>query len=236
VGFADNNTENLKRATEAWNSAPWYLPHENLGNEEFYSKVDIAVVATPDDAHYDILKQLANYPLKLVICEKPLCTDLAQAREIVVLYKAKGTPLMVNYTRRFIPELQELKRRYEAGEFGRLVAATHGFNRGILHTGTHIIDFYHWMFGEYVKINELSELHVDYRVWHIQLLFEKYFWQEQRIGDMPVPAYFDRHMWHLAENAFAFLEGKEPLRCTGADALKTLEICFGLMEGAKEDV
>jgi hypothetical protein len=36
-------------------------------------------------------------------------------------------------------------------------------------------------------------------------------------------------MKYVAENAYNFLEGKEELKCTGEMALKSLEMCFELM-------
>lgn len=225
-GFYDKDGEKSVKAIEAWAGAAYCCINHAIE----FDRIDIAVVATPDNSHYDILKQLAKHPLKLVICEKPLCTDLQQAREIVKLYKGKGIPLMVDYTRRFIPELQELKQRYETGEFGKIQEITCAFNRGFIHTGSHLIDFIRWFFnGDLLHLKEAQNQ--GYRIWQIQLFFEKYFWQEQRIGDMPVPSYYDKHMWYVAENAYNFLEGKEPLLCTAEDALKALEICFELMEG-----
>jgi len=227
VGFVDKDSGRSIKAIETWGGHSFCCTSHAL--DDF--GVEVAIVATNDGQHYEILKQLASHPLKLVICEKPICTDLAQAREIVALYQAKGTPLMVNYTRRFIPELQELKRRYEAGEFGKILDASYSCNRGVLHTESHAIDFFNWFSNGELKILERNNFNdnAKYRIWQIQLFFEKYFWQEQRIGDMPVPAYFDRHMWYVAENAYNFLEGREPLKCDGEMALRALEKCFELM-------
>lgn len=194
--------------------------------------VDVAVVTTPDETHFEILKQLAEYSLKLVICEKPLTTDIQQAREIVELYKSKGIPLMVNYTRRFLPYYEDLRQRYVAGEFGKIVSANIVFNRGWEHTATHAIDFCDWLFnGQYN--GKIMECETDYRIWLIDLFFERYHWREERIGDQPVWDYYDKSHWHAVDNAFRFLEGKEPIKCSGEDALRALEICFELKEGAK---
>lgn len=193
---------------------------------------DVAVVVTNDDQHYEILKQLAEYPLKLVLCEKPICADLDQAREIVELYKAKTIPLMVNYTRNFLPYYEDLKRMYEAGEFGKIVSANVVFNRGWKHTATHAISFLEWFFDSQYN-GKIMECETDYRIWQIDLYFEKYHWREERIGDQPVWYYYDKSHWYVVENAYNFLEGKEPLKCTGEDALRSLGICYELMEGAK---
>lgn len=226
IGFVDSDYSAAQKAILTWGGCNTTIPC--VFKER---NVDVVVVATPDDTHYEILKQLAEYPLRLVICEKPITTDLQQAREIVELYKAKGIPLMVNYTRRFLPYYEDLKQRYEAGEFGRLLKANVFFNRGMLHTGTHAIDFYNWFVMDKDKLEHvfrIEELKGDYayRIWQIDLFFKKHHWREERIGDMPVWQYYDKSHWYVVENAFNFLEGKELLKCTGEDGLRALEICF----------
>jgi len=191
---------------------------------------NVAVVSTPDDYHYEILKELAEYPLKLVLCEKPICSDLQQAREIVQLYKAKGIPLCVNYTRNFLPYYEDLKQRYKSGEFGRIVFANVVFNRGWLHSATHAISFLEWFFGGQYN-GKIMECETDYRIWQMDLFFEKYHWREERIGDQPVWEYYDKSHWYVVDNVYQFLEGKEELKCTGEDGLRALEICYKLMEG-----
>jgi predicted dehydrogenase len=237
IGFIDKDMDKAIHASETWYSIdavsciPNILAYQDC----------IAVVATPDDQHYEILKELAEYPLKLAIVEKPLCTDLAQAREIVELYRARGIPLMVNYTRRFIPYYRELREKWNNGESGSFIGGNFVFNRGWIHTGSHMIDFIRWFFGfgdDYIK-NHLGIRQIDdgenYRIWMIDLFFQRFHWREERIGDQPVWDYYDRAMWHVVDNAYNFLEGRESLKCTGEDTLRTLEICFEMMEGAKTE-
>jgi len=204
-------------------------------------KMDIVVITTPDHTHYEQLIQIAtpgyNKP-KLVICEKPLCSTAEQAQKIVNLYSENGIPILVNYTRRFIPELIHLKNRYDSGEFGNLETYQILYNRGDLHTGTHAIDFMSWFLDgkadESLKLNGIKDnvmfKYCDYRVWNIQLFFQKHFWQEQRILDMPVPSYFDYSTRYVVENAYNFLAGEERLRCTDKDALKALVILEELIK------
>lgn len=225
----DIDHEKAEKEAIKWNA--WHVYNLNIAFQDSKLKPDIVVIATPDNTHYHILKEVAKYKPKLVICEKPICTNLEQAKEIVELYRRKNIPLMVNYTRRFLPYYQELKRRYQNKEFGKFLDFNIKFNRGLLHTGSHAIDFITWFFDIYNVVPNIDEIKTtDYRIWQIQLFFEKYFWQEQRIGNMPIWDYYDKSHYYVVKNAFNFLESKEELKCTGEDALKTLEICFELME------
>ncbi len=215
VYYFDNDTYKAQNAIDIWG-----------GRHSDNRIADITIIATPDKTHYDILKWEWITKTKLVICEKPLCSTVAEAKEIIELYEKAGIPILVDYTRRFIPELQDLKRRYYSGEFGQIAYASFQYNRGILHTGTHMFDFINWFFDkDYIVFPKTNEMkHCDYRVWNINLYFEKFHWQEQRIGDMPVPNYYDYHTKYVIDNAYNFLEGQEDLRCTMYDGLKALEI------------
>lgn len=192
---------------------------------ECKEQFDVAVVATPDNYHYSILMQLAERKPKLVICEKPICEDLKQAKTIVELYKSKGITLMINYTRRFLPYYDYLK------QCGKPIYATCMYNRGLLHTGSHAVDFFNMIGVDNFKLIEIPI--EEYRVWDIKVYYEHHVFSEIRTGDMPVWKYYDKTHWHIIENAYNFLEGKEPLKCTGEQALQALEICYKLMEGAK---
>ncbi|MFX1570640.1 MAG: Gfo/Idh/MocA family protein [Promethearchaeota archaeon] len=225
VIFYDIDIQKAYKSAEKWD-AHWIGDYKkHLSKYD----VDIIVVTTTDETHYEILKDIVYYKPKLVLTEKPITTNLDQAYEIVELYKNNNIPLMVNYTRRFLPYYQDLKQRYENDEFGELTYYNIIYNRGLLHTGTHGIDFMIWFLGmDRYDDWKLTEANDNYRVWQIQLFFEEYFWQEQRILNMPVWDYYDKSHWHIVDNIYKFLQGEEDLKCTGKDALKALEIAFHL--------
>lgn len=80
--------------------------------------VDAVSVTLPDHLHVDACV-LALERGKYVLVEKPLAANSAQARTIL---RARQAPhqLMVGHLLRFDLRLQELKRRIDAGELGRL--------------------------------------------------------------------------------------------------------------------
>jgi hypothetical protein len=201
-----------------------------------YRYPDVICIATPDDTHYEILKKVIDYLPKLVICEKPLCTDLQQAREIVELYRQKNIPILVDYTRRFIPTYIQMKAEIDAGKWGAFLEGYGYFNRGWLHTGSHMVDFVLWMRGT-MEGFRITEIPTEYRwIYQIGMFYEKDFFQDAAVNftkNPHVDSIFDKHLYYVMDNAYNFLEGNEPLKCTGEDALRTLEECYRLMEGAK---
>jgi len=219
--FYDKDFEKAKNAASIWDGR-WLKLNKFDSCVLHAEEIDIAVVSTNDGSHYEILKRLAEYPLKLVLCEKPLCETIEQAKEIVQLYKDRGINLAVNYTRRYLPYYNYLK------QYGKPVYATCAFNRGFLHSGSHGIDFFNMIGAENYRLIEIPT--EAYRVWDLKVYYEKHVFSEVRVGDMPVWKYYDKSHWHIVDNIYKFLEGEEPLKCKGEDALRALEICFELMK------
>jgi myo-inositol 2-dehydrogenase/D-chiro-inositol 1-dehydrogenase len=76
---------------------------------------DAVLIAAPTDLHGGLVAQVAAAGLP-ILCEKPLGLTVAQAEAAVAA--AGGVLLQVGYWRRFVAELQQLKRLLEDGELG----------------------------------------------------------------------------------------------------------------------
>jgi len=220
-GFGDIIPEKKRNADMIWKP-------EAIGTE------DIIIIASSDDAHYEYLKEFVKWGYKLVICEKPLCLTVDETREIVKLYKENNVPLLVDYTRRFIPEFRAIKSRIANGEFGKFLNGFLYFNRGWEHTASHWIDMALWYNGSMENI-EIREVKPDYQ-WVFQwgLFYENNFVAEcygKKEDGFKVSPIFDNHIKYVMDNAYNFLEGKEELLCTGEDALKALEETIRFKEG-----
>jgi hypothetical protein len=208
----DNDFEKRNKASDIWKIS-W---QDSLKDTCF----DVVIVATPDESHYSILKNILefNENTKLVICEKPLCNTSKEAREIVKLYEQAGIPILLDYTRRFIPCLIDLNKHAKA------LRGLGIFNRGALHTATHMIDFFNMLEVPEDKQYIVEHDDINSRVWHVSILFEDgYIFTEKRCLDDPVQSYYDFHTQHIIDNAYMFLEGNEELRCTMYDGLHALE-------------
>ena len=226
VDFGDNNRGQWEKAYETWGVMPRAVER------------DVYIIATPDNAHYEYLLRIASMPKgskpKLVICEKPLCEKVEEAEEIVKLYHDAGIPLMVDYTRRFVPYWKDMRnRRNPAGQF------LHGYcvyNRGALHTLSHFVDTALWFNGNVDNI-DVTEIAPDYQwVYQWGLFFEHDFFSEMSAnrahGEAPNPIY-DNHTLHVMEAAYQHLEYGTPLPCTGMDALLALKATHAIMERGK---
>lgn len=139
-GFYDVNLDRAKEAAERWQVQAF------ASLEEALEGVDVVSCTVPDAYHGEMLKKIAQFPVKAVFAEKPLVTDLQEGEEIKQLYAEKKIALLVNYTRRFVPEFLKLRKRI--GEFGAFRRGCCYYGKGILHNGSHMIDLLRYYIGE----------------------------------------------------------------------------------------
>ena len=74
-------------------------------------------ICAPNDLHY-AMANAAMQAGKHVLCEKPLASTVAEASSMVVLAKQKGLANCTLYNVRAYPQVQNMRRMCEAGEFG----------------------------------------------------------------------------------------------------------------------
>ena len=135
-GFYDVDEKKAQEAAKRWNT-------ESFSDlETALKETDVVCCCVPDEFHYDMLKQIAEYPVKLVITEKPLTKTLNEAEEVQKLYQ--NIPCMVNYSRRFLKEFWELKEKISG--YGHFLKGNGYYGKGILHNGSHMIDFLGYLF------------------------------------------------------------------------------------------
>ena len=90
--------------------------------------IDIIDICTPNIFHYETLKKAISAG-KHIYCEKPLCINYQQAKEIESLAKEKGIITRIVFNNRFIPAVMRAKQIIEEGRLGRILS----FNCNYLH-------------------------------------------------------------------------------------------------------
>lgn len=102
--------------------------------------VEIASIATPTESHYAVFKELLQYPVRGVFCEKPLASSLTEARELVRLSREKNIVFAVNHHRRWNDIYLSAKKMIEDAKIGRIKAATGFYTGEIFNVGAHLFD------------------------------------------------------------------------------------------------
>ncbi len=144
IGFVNTSHQKAQKAAMIWGGKAFTTIEQAMISE----KIDVASVAVPDVNHYQVLKQLSQFPVKLIFAEKPFTTNLNDALEIIGLCRSKNISLAVNYTRRFVPEFRELKKMIAEKKFGEFVTGTGYYGKGLLHNGSHLIDLLRMLLGK----------------------------------------------------------------------------------------
>ena len=149
-------------------------------NEIFTSDlVDAVIIASPDNLHVEHLR-LAIAAEKPTLCEKPIATNIEEARSIakeISDFQTKAGKQLIHFgfMRRFDPQYRKVRELINSGKFGaplfirvvtRNVAST-GATDNVLYTNIAIHDFdiFRWMFNSdfvqveshYPKRNSLSQ-------------------------------------------------------------------------------
>ncbi|ORV97476.1 Gfo/Idh/MocA family protein [Mycobacterium kyorinense] len=129
--------------------------------------VDGVVVATADEAHYEIVDACIARGL-FVLCEKPLTTSADQSLQLVNAELATGRRLVqVGYMRRYDATYQEIHRALQSRRIGESVLITQRHRNPlavitfdeqqlITSSASHDIDVFRWLCGE--DIGEVSAI------------------------------------------------------------------------------
>jgi predicted dehydrogenase len=113
---AARNTERVRKFADNWG----YESYETDWRELIQRKdIDVVDIASPNDTHQEIAVAAAKAG-KIVMCEKPLGRNAAEAEEMVGAVESAGVPNTVWYNYRRVPAVVLIKNLLEEGKFGRI--------------------------------------------------------------------------------------------------------------------
>jgi predicted dehydrogenase len=113
---------------------------------------DLVSVATNPEAHADIVAECAARGARVVYCEKPIATRIADAERMVAACARRGVLLVINHNRRFNPNYHRLQRAVASGDLGELTSAALRWGSGRLgNVGTHMVDAVCMLAGRRVR-------------------------------------------------------------------------------------
>ncbi len=210
----------LARATAT--GAPAF---DDLGQMLTGTAPDLLDIILPPPAHAETIRAALAAGIKWIICQKPFCLDLDEARVITEEARAAGAHLVVHENFRFQPWYRTMKAALEAGTIGEVQNATFRLRPGdgqgpnayldrqpyfqtmprfLIHeTGVHWVDTFRYLFGP------VTHVYADLRTLNPAIAGEDagFVIFDHASG---VRALFDgnRHLDHVANN----------LRCTMGEA------------------
>ncbi len=183
AGVATATEDSWKRAVKEWGYESGTVDFRELCARD---DIDIIDCCTPNNMHRDVVVTALKHG-KHVYVDKPLCLDLAEAREMVAA--AASHPECVTQTTfnyRFVPALLRAKELIAAGALGRIysgrVCYLHagyvnadrpftwrldvtksGRGGALFDLGSHVIDLTRHLLGEFAEVRDLAETFVKER-------------------------------------------------------------------------
>ncbi|MEM8653180.1 MAG: Gfo/Idh/MocA family oxidoreductase [Pseudomonadota bacterium] len=215
---------------------------DDLGEMLVEAAPDLLDIILPPPAHAETIRAALTAGIKWIICQKPFCTGLDEARGIVAEVEAAGARLVVHENFRFQPWYRAIKAELEAGAIGEVLNATFRLRPGdgqgadayldrqpyfqkmprfLIHeTAVHWVDTFAYLFGPveavYADLRRINPVIVGEDAGHV--IFDH----------GPVRALFDgnRHLDHEADNlrrtmGEALIEGTEGVLALQGDGSVT---------------
>ncbi len=165
VAVSSRTLQKAQEKAAQWNIPTAYGSHEELLADK---NVNIVYISSVNSQHYPLAK-MALEAGKHVVCEKPCTTSSENTRELFALAREKGLFLMEAQKMLFLPAIQAVKSRIEAGDFGKIymVELSHSFSSGynawqfdktlgggtLLSSGIYAVQLLQWLFGQMQEIS-----------------------------------------------------------------------------------
>lgn len=117
-------------------------------SDRFLSGCECVVICSPTNTHFLYLKRFMESGIPLIVCEKPICDSLSDVKALRKLKEKCNSRVIVNYTRRFQPSFQKLKKRFSSILTAEpLRAISIRYQRGFLNNASHAFDLIEFFTG-----------------------------------------------------------------------------------------
>ena len=157
---------------------------DNEDDAIYDESIDIIDICTPNIYHFETAKK-AILAGKNIYCEKPLCINYSEAKELAELAKEKGVYAQIVFNNRFLSAVLCAKELIESGRIGRILSfdvkyyhssatdkekrATWKQNSDICGAGTlfdlgsHAVDLAYYLMGEFDSVFGKSQIAYEIR-------------------------------------------------------------------------
>ena len=143
AAFADINFRKAKKAALIWGGRAY----QNIDDLFRQEDIDVVSVCVPDGEHFSTLCNLKTKNFIGGVLEKPLTDSLPDSEHLLADPFFRRRKFLVNYHRRYISEFQAIKRKIDSGEYGKFIAGSGYYGKGLLHNASHLLDIlFFWGF------------------------------------------------------------------------------------------
>jgi len=155
----DPNTEQRQAFQSRWQVPQGFARWQDL--PQHVGAFDVISICSPSVFHAaDIQAALALQP-QLIFCEKPVTLSLTETQQAVTDCARQNVLLVVNYSRRWSPQVADLKKQLNDGQWGAMRSVSAVYNKGMLNNGSHMMDLLLNLFGP-LQITHVGKAVVDH--------------------------------------------------------------------------
>jgi len=122
VAVADTNKDSAKAFAEPL-GAKNYSDYKTLAENE---TVDAVIVSTPPNTHPEIAMYFMNAG-KHILCEKPLCLSVAEAKEMIDCAETTGVKFTMASKFRYVADVVKAKAMLASGVLGDIIQFENAF-------------------------------------------------------------------------------------------------------------
>lgn len=145
VAAADFDAASLAAFTEQFGIDGAYETHaEMIASED----LDIVSVCTWPGTHAQLTIDACEAGVDAVLCEKPMATNVGEARDMVDAANRNETELVVAHQRRFSEIHEQVRDVVGNGAVGDPHLIRTGAGQGLLNWGTHLLDLGRFFMGD----------------------------------------------------------------------------------------
>jgi len=142
-------------------SAKYNCDVEDFIDKQSLSKFDIISVCTPTDTHFQLLKDAIQANVKVIICEKPVSSNLDELNTIKSLYHNGTSKILVNYIRRFQRPYNDLRLKIlEILSKEKLTNISVRYQRGFVNNCSHAFDTIEFLTDSQIVLTEIKKHNV----------------------------------------------------------------------------
>ena len=131
------------------------LPFETYAEIDF-RLFDIVSICTPTKLHSKILKDCLKVNLPVILCEKPIASDVFELDELKLLYEKSTSKVLVNYFRRFHPNYRDLQQVIKK-EDKKIIRIVVKYYKGWMNYASHALDIIQYLLNKELDFHNITE-------------------------------------------------------------------------------
>jgi predicted dehydrogenase len=146
MGCIDPDFQRRKDFMKVWGISNGYDSINELAIKNIH--FDVISICSPTHSHLADIDVALQLKPKLIFCEKPITSLVNNAEKLVEESKKLNILFAVNYSRRWDPDIVDLRENIKNRSLGHLRAINGIYNKGLLNNGSHMIDILLYLLGD----------------------------------------------------------------------------------------